>query len=83
MSPPIAACGPMRRSGPQEPPQSSHDVVIPSGITVTNTGLATTFINSLTISGTLTHAANASTETHKLMRAWAMAMPPNAIYALR
>jgi hypothetical protein len=48
-------------------PASGHDVVIPAGITVTNTGLATTFINSLTITGSLTHAANASTETHKLI----------------
>ena len=52
-------------------PQSDHDVVIPAGITVTNTGLATNFINSLTITGTLTHAAHTTTDgntaKHKLV----------------
>ncbi len=48
-------------------PNSTHDVVIPTGVTVTCTGLTTNFINSLTITGTLEHAANASTETHKLI----------------
>jgi hypothetical protein len=48
-------------------PNSGHDVVIPAGITVTNTGLATNFINSLTITGTLTHATNAATVAHKLI----------------
>jgi len=47
-------------------PQSDHDVVIPSGITVTNTGLATSYINSLTITGTLTHATNVATEVNKI-----------------
>jgi hypothetical protein len=47
-------------------PQSDHDVIIPAGITVTNTGLAVNYINSLSITGTLTHAANVSTEVNKL-----------------
>jgi hypothetical protein len=48
-------------------PGPSHDVVIPAGITVTNTGLAaSSSINSLTITGTLTHAANTTTEANKI-----------------
>lgn len=47
-------------------PQSAHEVIIPSGITVTNTGLDVLSINSLSITGTLTHAANTSTEANKL-----------------
>jgi len=48
-------------------PASDHDVVIPSGITVTINGLATNAINSLSITGTLTHAANTTNEVHKLI----------------
>jgi hypothetical protein len=48
-------------------PGPSHDVVIPAGITVTNTGLAaSSSINSLAITGTLTHAANTTTEANKI-----------------
>jgi hypothetical protein len=47
-------------------PSSVHDVIIPTGITVTNTGLDVISINSLSITGTLTHAANVSTEVNKL-----------------
>ena len=39
-------------------PAADHDVVIPTNITVTINGLATNSINSLSITGTLTHAAN-------------------------
>ena len=49
-------------------PTSDDDVYIRAGDTVTITGLATIQINSLTITGTLTHAAN-STEPaqHKIV----------------
>ena len=48
-------------------PQSNHDVVIPTNITVTINGLATNSINSLTITGTLMHAANAASEANKIV----------------
>ena len=42
-------------------PTSDDDVFIAAGHTITNTGTAATSINSLTITGTLTHAANPGT----------------------
>ncbi len=47
-------------------PGSGDDVVIPAGVTVTNNGLGTYAINSLTITGTLTHAGNVNTEANKI-----------------
>ena len=45
-------------------PRSADDVYICSGHTITNTGTSAISINSLTITGTLTHAANAATDAN-------------------
>jgi hypothetical protein len=47
-------------------PQSGDDVYIQSGHTITFTGTAAIPINSLTITGTLTHAANTTSEANKI-----------------
>ncbi len=52
-------------------PGTTHDVVIPTGVTVTMNGLDVREINSLTITGTLTHAVNGNYPTpgeqHKII----------------
>ncbi|NQT92837.1 MAG: hypothetical protein HQ559_08755, partial [Lentisphaerae bacterium] len=47
-------------------PTAGDDVFVASGHTVTIYGAGTTNINSLSVSGTLEHAANASTEANKV-----------------
>jgi len=48
-------------------PGGADDVFVAAGHTVTNDGLDTIHISSLSVSGALTHAANDSTEANKLI----------------
>ena len=48
-------------------PTSDDDVYIQAGHTVTINGLATNEVNSLTVTGVLTHADNSTVEAHKII----------------